>query len=248
MSCSVDSLYLDPERYDLIYGEYADIPRWFYQSIPEKGDLLELACGTGRWLIPIAEQGIEVWGIDNSSPMLDQCRVKAEKAGVDIPLFPDDMRAFHLNNEFSVIILVSNTVWHLLSRDDAVQCFMCVREHMKPDSLFMIGVFVPDPEILSRDPYTRYPYGDYTDPRTGRRVHITHTAVYDEDTQIRQLKCFEGDSSEVIAELNLRMYFPEELDELLEQSGFIIENKYGSWDRDSFHSDSGLQLIFCRTD
>jgi SAM-dependent methyltransferase len=244
MNESIDSLYLDPERYDLIYGEYTEIPKWLFDDIPQNGNILELACGTGRCTIPIAQQGREVWGIDNSPPMLHLCSVKAEQAGVNISLFPDDIRDFDLNKQFSMIMLVSNTLWHLLSHDDAVECFSCVKKHIKPDGIFMISVFVPDPEILSRDPEKRYEYGDYIDPETGDHIFITHTAQYDRETQIRDIQCYKGDEDQVIAELRLRMYFPEELDTLLLDNGFSIKNKYGCWDKTPFGLKSKLQLIF----
>jgi hypothetical protein len=176
--------------------------------------------------------------------MLHLCSTKAEETGVNIPLFPDDMRSFELNRQFAMIMLVSNTMWHLLSYEDAVKCFSCVKRHLEPDGIFMISVFVPDPEILNRDPDKRFPHGDYKDPETREHIFITHTAQYNKETQIRDIQCYKGDEDQVIAELKLRMYFPEELDTLLTDTGFIIRHKYGSWERDPFGPDSKLQLIF----
>src|SRR6056297_543645 len=80
-------------------------------------DVLEIACGTGRFTVMLAERGADVVGLDISGPMLQQGRQKARHAGVADHLefmrgdagrlpFPDDsfdtvmaMRFFHLADQ-----------------------------------------------------------------------------------------------------------------------------------------------------
>jgi len=82
----------------------------------EDRDILEIACGTGRFTVTLADHGADVVGLDISAPMLQQGRQKARTAGVADHLkfmrgdaarlpFPDDhfdsvfaMRFFHLAN------------------------------------------------------------------------------------------------------------------------------------------------------
>ena len=76
--------------------------------------VLEIACGTGRFTVMLAERGADITGLDISGPMLQEGRKKAQAAGIDDTLefmrgdaarlpFPDDhfdtvfaMRFFHL--------------------------------------------------------------------------------------------------------------------------------------------------------
>ena len=92
MNASIDKDYLTAERYDQYYGAYATLPEWFLEELPLRGEVLELACGTGRIAIPLAEHGIEVTGIDYSEPMLRLARSKAESKGVKVDWNLADMR------------------------------------------------------------------------------------------------------------------------------------------------------------
>ena len=56
---------------------------------------------------------------------------------------------------------------------------------------------------------------------------------------------YKGDTDEVVGGLNLRMYFPRELDALLRYNGFRIIRKYGDWERATFGPDSRHQLCLC---
>ena len=75
---SIDADYLAPAKYDQYYGAYATLPDWFLTELASREKVLELACGTGRIAIPLAEHGLEVTGIDYSEPMLSLARSKAD--------------------------------------------------------------------------------------------------------------------------------------------------------------------------
>ena len=71
--------------------------------------LLELGCGTGRVLLPLAEAGNRVCGLDLSPHMLARCREKLARAPAAVQqrvrLLPGDMTAFHLGEKFALIII-----------------------------------------------------------------------------------------------------------------------------------------------
>ena len=76
-------------------------------------------------------------------------------------------------------------------------------------------------------------------------MEVTETYVYEPDTQISRVVHYKGTTDEIVGDLNLRMYFPQELDALLEDNGMMIDEKFGSWDRVSFDSSSKHQLYLC---
>ena len=77
------------------------------------GRALELAIGTGRVAIPLAERGIAVTGIELSRPMVDQLRTKVDAA--TIPVVIGDMRTAVAPGEYALVYLVYNTISNLLT-------------------------------------------------------------------------------------------------------------------------------------
>ena len=244
---SIDGDYLAPAKYDQYYGAYATLPEWFLADLASRGSVLELACGTGRIAIPLAESGLEVTGIDYSEPMVSLARSKAEGRQVRVDWIPDDIRCFDTGKRYGSILLLHNALWHLHNLTDFEECIRCVKHHLASGGFFILDVFVPGLEILNRDPGIRYPYSRYTDDDTGQEVQVTQSYRYEADTQIARMVHYREDSDEVFGGLNLRMYFPKELDALLKYNGIRIMEKFGTWDRDPFGPDSRHQLCFCTT-
>jgi len=222
------------------------LPFWINQARKYGGPILELACGTGRITLSLAREGYNVTGIDLSDSMLAEARRKAagEKAVVD--WVKADMRAFDLGQRFALIILPANTLCHLLSLPDLEACLGSVKRHLAPSGRFVIDVFVPAMELLLDKPGERFPFGEYDDPEGRGRVVVTHSYLYERDTQIKRIKTFHAfPDKEIEGELEMRMYFPQELDALLKYNGFMIETKFGSYDQLPFDGKAEKQLIVC---
>lgn len=78
----MENLYLNTAKlYDADNRDLfsADIPFYLERANKLGGKTLELACGTGRITIPLAENGINIWGLDYSSSMLDVLNAKVSK-------------------------------------------------------------------------------------------------------------------------------------------------------------------------
>lgn len=242
---SIDADYLAPAKYDQYYGAYAALPDWFLAELASRGRVLELACGTGRIAIPLAERGIEVTGIDYSEPMLSLAKAKAEDK--QVTWIHGDIRRFDIGKRYGSILLLHNALWHLHDLADFERCIRCVKRHLAPGGYFVLDVFVPGLEILNRDPSRRYPFARYTDDETGQEVQVTQSYSYEADTQIARMVHYRGDSDEIVGGLNLKMYFPQELDSLLKYNGMRINEKFGNWERDAFGPGARHQLCFCTT-
>jgi SAM-dependent methyltransferase len=247
---AVESLYLDGRHYDRMYG--LDEPdAAFYLDLAQNagGPILELACGTGRYLIPWARAGHHVAGLDCASAMLARAAEKAREAGVTIELHDADMRDFQLGERFALIVIAGNSIVHLQTARDLERFLACVREHLAPGGQLVIDVFVPDVRLLARDPEVRYPFAVYDDPDDGVRTTVTHSARYDAATQINHITIYtrrEGDDRETSGTLDLRMWFPAELEALLHCNGFAIVERFGGHNRSPFDARSGKQILICR--
>jgi len=259
------ALYSDPELYDLLFpgaGDSAAIPdplrrdrmlasQQFYleEALRSGGPVLEVACGSGRLTLPIAQSGLSIHGIDLSASMLDLARSKAQAAGVEIPYSQADMRSFYLNRQFPAILIAGNSLLHLLTAEDLLQCLAAVRRHLAPGGRLIFDVSRWDPALLARDPAERYPVMRVNHPGEGD-LSIDEQAGYDAATQVRRIAWFLSTPSKPdfrVIEYVLRVIFPDELLLLLSTAGFELEARYGEFTRIPFDSSSPRQVCLCST-
>jgi SAM-dependent methyltransferase len=230
-----EDIYWDGRHYDL---KYRDL----------KEDILELACGTGRITIPLVEKGFKVTGLDISEAMLELANKKASEKEIDIEWVKADFRDFHLGRTFNLIILPFSSIAHLHDLESIQGCFSCVKEHLTDKGAFIIDYFNPRLDYLLRDPNEKRSITTYPDPDGKETVEILETNMYDTKSQINRIKWTYriGDSIMSEKELNMRIFYPQELDALLLLNGFKIMEKYGNTDESPFDSGSLKQVIICR--
>lgn len=224
-------------------------PFWLAQARQANGPILELACGTGRLAIALAQAGHTVVGLDAAEPMLAEARRKAIAAGVPVEWVLGDMTDFDLARRFALIILAGNSLCHLLDRRAVEACLAGVRRHLTANGRFIIDVFVPDPRQLIDYPTERQPFGQYEDPDGRGLVTVTHTAVYEADTQIKRIRTYHQvgeQDDEIEGQLDLRMYFPQELEALLLYNGIAIDRRLASYDETPFGPQATQHLIIGR--
>ena len=243
-SSVVSSIYRSGSVYDLLYPVTGAWPDFWSELAQVYGDpILEIMSGTGTVAIPLALQGHDVTGVEMAEPMLVEAERKSAAAEVDITWVRGDVRAFDLGRQFKLILWPSNSICHLLTREDLEACLTTVARHLHPEGRFALNVFVPSLPLLMRSPEEEQEFGAYADPDSGEQVVLTNRSWYDPATQIKynQLSRRVGTGpSEPHGELTMRIYFPQELDALLWYNGFAIEHKYGD-DRRPFDAQSGMQ-------
>lgn len=242
----IKSLYADPDLYDAVHagpnkGELA-----FYLRRAERAGrrVLELASGTGRLTVPLLQAGLDVTGLDRSLGMLDRARRQAAAVGVSGRWVCADMRDFALGASFDLIFLPINSICHLEANADLEACLQTVRRHLAPGGVFVIDVFNPSLEILTRDPQRWHDLGEYPN-EDGRVIRLSERNRYDKASQINAITWrFEWDGhAPVELALRMRQYFPQELDGQVTRAGLRILAKFGNYGEKPFQSDSQQQLI-----
>jgi len=241
----------------LIGSHYDGITQWLTEDLPfyldqirSFGDpVLELASGTGRLAIPIAREGFRITGLDITDTMLEHAREKARQADVSVEWIKADFRDFRLPEKFNVILFPFNSISHLYDAKSIQSCFSRVRDHLTDQGRFIIDFFNPRLDLLMRDPSEQYPANiDYPDPDGRGEIVVSESVRYDAATQINHiLWTFDiGGKEKIVEELNMRIFYPQELDALLRANGFVVESKYGDYDRSPFESSSPKQLIISK--
>lgn len=231
----------------------ADIPMYLQHARCSGSPILELGCGTGRVLIPLAQAGFEIVGLDLYEPML---RVASEKVkGLDavtrrrISLVQADMSRFSLKRCFSMAYISVNTIFHL-SRQKQCECLACTRDVLKPGGTILIDCESSSSMVVAREcigMLNRYNYyGDtdgkaasirswITDVDLARRLMCIRTRVTEET--------YNEDAREYTYEHTLYWLDRYELEQLLAKCGFRTTHVYGNWDMRRF-SEGDDRMIF----
>lgn len=239
-------IYANGRQYDRMYPENPEKARFWLSLAREHGEpILELACGTGRVMLPLAAAGFDVWGIDSAEPMLKEARRKATERSVNFNLELGDIRAFDLHQRFPLILLTSNSICHLTTLDEFEQLAACVRKSLTPKGVFVVEVFVPDVNALAVPVDELRPFASYEDPDGAGRIDLVYSSRYDPSTQIKHNTLFRVGPNGVnqsVGELPMRIYFPQELDALFRYNGFRV-SKFGDLHRSPFTDRSPVQLF-----
>ena len=247
------SFYDDPDLYDRVSTPpAASIDFYVELARHSQGDVLELACGTGRVTIPIAQalahSGRSVTGLDLAPAMLDSARTKWPIAGVAPDLVSGDMRRFALGRRFGLIFVAFNSLLHLTTNEALAHCFACVREHLAPGGTFAFDVFNPNVSMLARSPAERTTVVRLPDATLGE-IHVEASMDYDAATQVNRSTFHfsaPGRPDYMTAPIHLRSLFPLELPLLLSANGYRLEARYGDFGGEPFGSGSARQVCICR--
>ncbi len=195
------------------------------------GRALELAIGTGRVAVPLAERGVPVTGIELSAPMLARLREKADEAA--IPVVSGDMATTRAPGEFSLVYLVFNTISNLLTQDEQVACFENAARHLEPGGRFVVELWVP--ELRRLPPGVPATVGAHepgyllVDTYDVLHQHVvSHHVTYDES----------GGREARIGLSPHRYVWPAELDLMARLAGFALEHRYADWAGSPFTADS----------
>jgi SAM-dependent methyltransferase len=238
----IDAIYRDGAHYDRLFGQgYVEF--WLSQARIRGGPILELGCGTGKLSIPLARTGLSVVGLDNSAALLQFAASKND----DVNWVEGDMRSFNLNERFALIMLPSNNLGHLHTPDDFERCVSSVKRHLKPGGVFVIDVFVPNLKLLICDPDEEYVLDEYDSPEEQGRVRIAARSRYESTTQILRtttIRKIDG-QPDLIGSLDLKMYFPRELEALVRCNGLRITDRYGGHAGEAFDESSRFQILVC---
>jgi SAM-dependent methyltransferase len=240
----IDATYREGEHYDRLFGRgYVEF--WLSQARIRGGPILELGCGTGKLSIPLAQAGFSVAGLDNSPALL---QFAASKSG-DVIWIAGDMRSFDLNERFALIMLPSNNLGHLHTPEDFASCISSAKRHLKPGGAFVIDVFIPNLKLLLRDAAEEYVLAEYDDPSGHGRVRVMAQSSYESTTQIMRTKTIRKilGQTDIVGSLDLKMYFPRELEALVKCNGLRIAARYGDHTGEAFDERSRFQILVCES-
>lgn len=244
---------LDAQLYDLV------VPDWpgemdFYRAAAERAHargeaVLEVACGTGRVAIRLAEMGIRVTGLDHSPAMLQVAR--ARSIGMtSMQWVQADMRNFALGVRFGLVIAPGHAFQNIHTGDDQLACLTTIRRHLTPGGMLIVHLDHQDLDWLGdigKHPFKAVKYGDkVTHPITGKICRRSYAWAYERATQTAIFRsAWEVlDDDGVVTERHhnetarIHCVFRQEMEHLARRARFEIDAVYGDFSSHDLQDDS----------
>ena len=255
------------------YAETYDVcvPDWpgeidFYREIiskelnSRKGTVLELACGTGRVSIRLAQSGVFVVGLDFSPEMLAVAREKSVNNG-NVRWVEADMRSFKLDESFDLILIPSHSFQNLNTPEDQAACLECAMQHLEPGGLLVVHLdHMNDHNMGWLGEISGEKGGEFEaeepfmHPKTGNQIQTKRAWSYEPASQTATVQTIWeeiGADGKVVGRwdtgpIRLHVVFRFEMEHLLKRVGFEIEHLYGDFYQQELRDDSTEMIWIAR--
>jgi len=249
---------ISAKYYDSAYAiksDLVDLPFYLDLALQAGGPVLEMGCGTGRVLLPIAREGIEIHGLDNSAPMLRvlKAHLASEPADVQrkVHLHQGDMRRFRTNKKFALVMIPFRPLQHMHTLPDQLAALTTAAHHLAKNGRLAFDVFYPKYESIFSAIGHEIPELEWQvpgDPAKIVRRHYRKDSV-DKIHQIIHLtflfRTYEG--GQIISEeselLDMSYYTYPQLQALFALAGLVPVKEYGSFAKTPI-DNSAEQMIF----
>jgi SAM-dependent methyltransferase len=240
--------------YDLLHDELVEDVEFLSKLAEEAGDpVLEVGCGTGRVLLPLARSGHRVVGVDVSEEMLQIARTKLANEEADVQnrarLEYGDFNEVSLDRRFRLAIIAYNTLMHMGPVALAF-CLGNIRQHLAQGAALFIDV---DNPVEVHDPgQDGLLLLDRTiiDEARDEVITLSVSSLGDGESQTRDTVWIVdaspvqgGSVRRTVARSTLHYYFAHQLDQILETAGFALVGQYGDYDQRPYRADESRRLL-----
>lgn len=233
-----------------------DVTFFVNQAKSIGGDVLELGCGTGRVLIPTVTESNHLVGLDLSPVMLKKCEDKIHQLPDElqsrIQLLQSNITSFELEKQFDLITIPFRAFHHLISVEEQLSCLKCVKNHIKPNGLFILDLFNPVLQRLldekSAESVFEEPEVTLPDGRKVTRIQSNQSP----NPNLQTVQCkheyhiteTNGEHTSFTTKYPMRYFFRYEVEHLLARVGFKIEVVYSDYKQTPMEDFKPGEMIF----
>jgi SAM-dependent methyltransferase len=230
----------DKSPYDAIARVYdpwslsvtEDVEFYVEEAVAAGGPVVELACGTGRITVPIAQAGIRVIGVDASPRMLEVARERVRAAGVGelVDLREGDLRDPPVPERVPLVLVPFRSLLHMTTEADRARALEAAHELLRPGGRLVFDVFAPSADDVEAT------HGRWLEREPG----IFERADWDQGARTLTLSVRRGEEASTMV---LAWLSPPEWRQLLERAGFEIDDLYGWFDRRPYTDEEDFVFV-----
>ncbi len=222
------------EHYHIIYGDKSDMNFYIQEAKNARGPVLEVACGTGRILLELLSNDIDIHGVDLSKDMLEVLKTNAKAKNLEPNVMQANMVDFKLDQKFNLIIVPYRSFLHLLTETERKAALENFRSHLNEGGRLIMHIYNPAPEDLEMvDGYHHFDQEDFTED--GKRYVLDWFLKYEKRNRIANYMV-KMTSDEKESDFSMQLYFvkPKEMSELLTKTGYKNIRDYCGFDYHPF--------------
>jgi len=249
-----NAAYTYPEAQARHYdGDYEAIGRTqdisFYAELARAADgpVMEMACGTGRVLLPMARTGATLTGVEPTAPMRERLLAKLQHEPEDVrgrvTLLDGRFDQIPVPGPFALICSPFRAFQHLCTREAQVAGLRAMAAVLAPDGVLAFDVFDYDP-VLAAEYST--PHVDCTYEEDGRVVQRTSETKRDEDGRLLHVTMrwtVDGQGAGEATGCTMRVVSRDEIDELLSEAGLRTEVVFADFERTPWEPGKPRELV-----
>lgn len=205
-------------------------------SLANGGPVLEFGIGTGRLAIPLAERGLQVYGIDNSEAMLNRMWAKPGSSQIKAVVGDCTKDLVGEPNSFSLVFIAFTTLFLLGSQNTQVECFKNAARHLRTGGVFVVEAFVHDRTRFQQ-------FQEVVTTKVGDNVVGFRVGMLDAVNQVLRTQHIEFTPNGITFRPNwLRYVYPSEMDLMARLASLRLRERWSSWSRAPFTSESTTQI------
>lgn len=225
----------------------ATLAFYLAQARAAGGRVLEPMCGSGRFLLPMAQAGLAVDGVDASPAMVEACQAHARRLGIDVCVSVQALTALQLAHRYAMVFVPSGSIGLITDEHELRLALTRMRAHMAAGAKLFLELAAPEP--APSQPVASEPRTVACPDGTSITYACTVSAA-----AVPDAICFSGRydqfaGTRLIAteheELMLRMYAVGQVVDALARCGFGAISACTSAER-PFLDDSGCTLVEAR--
>jgi SAM-dependent methyltransferase len=248
---TVPSPFDSGNLYDILFTNF-DFGLDFYLKLAKEsnGPVLDIACGTGRILLPCMEAGVDIEGLDLYDGMLERLGMKAHAQRLEPRLHRADMCDFKLSRQFALVMIPFNAFSHNMTADAQIQCLTCCREHLTPGGLLVFDTFFPGKEFVTTPSGTRVLELESKHPETGLPMRFFDTRTFNlvQQTQhsFNEFEFLDATGNVVAtypSRTSTRFIYKNEMELLLRLSGFKRWQICGDFSGRPLVNDTDMMIV-----